>query len=528
MASEKARAFSIEQLLRQESFPHQVTALTLLETHISWVILTGEFAYKIKKPVEFDFVDYSTLEFRRQCCFRELDLNRRFAPDLYLDVLPVCVVDGNLVISDVAADPEATVESDQAVEYAVRMREFSQDAIVAARLQGAELSSESVEQFGCYVAEFHDSIESAIPTLDFVQPELVIADSLENFEVLRDAFDDEARNSQIERLEQWTRQQAARLQPAFARRLNAGLVRRCHGDLHLKNIIQMEGKLLAFDGIEFNEAFQCIDVLSEIAFPVMDFAARGRADLGWRLLNSYLECTSDYRDLDVLLFYLVYRAMVRAKVTWLNPANRNRPRGNEGNLDSEGVDLAPDANAGPWDKYFQAGMLFSYGLKPKLSISFGFSGSGKSCLAMEMVAREGGVRIRSDVVRHQLAREFKIRNEYSSDMTDWVYSRLLEMARSAIEAGFPVVIDATFLASRHRALFQALARELDVDYQIIHCDAPFEELCRRIRERGPDPSEADIDVLKMQMETHDPLTTEELQFVFSPANPQLEPGGSGC
>jgi predicted kinase len=340
-----------------------------------------------------------------------------------------------------------------------------------------------------------------------VQVERIGKDALDNFLTLLEAFPNDGRTRQLERLEQWTLDQFGKLTPKLQQRLDGGKVRRCHGDLHLKNIIQMEGRLIAFDGIEFNEEFQWIDILSELAFPVMDFLARGRADLGWRLLNAYLEITGEYETLDLLRFYLVYRAMVRAKVSWLNPKNRaelsfepgKRPR--------------TDSCAGPWDKYLAVASRFAFDLKPSLAMTHGFSGSGKSTVAMEIIEHEGGIRIRMDVERNRLFKKFEAHDKYSPEMNEWIYTHSIELARSAVEAGFPVIVDAAFLKFEQRQSIEQLAGDLKVDFQIITCDASFEELCRRIRERRGDASEATVDVLKMQMQSHDPLTIEELASV---------------
>ncbi len=392
------------------------------------------------------------------------------------------------------------------------MKEYPQDAILAARLDHPELTGIAVDSFGKYLADFHDSVESANPTIECVQVKCIGKDAIDNFSALRKGIEDELRSNALDDLEKWTVDQFEKYEAVFSNRLRAGLVRRCHGDLHLKNIVQLEGRLTAFDGIEFNEEFQWIDVLSEIAFPVMDFVARGRVDLGWRLLNSYLESTGDYGDLGVLRFYLVYRAMVRAKVTWLNPANHTETIRKKFSTDSSGLDVS----AGPWDKYLAAASYFAFELQPSIGITYGFSGSGKSTAAMKIIEQKGGIRIRSDVERTRLASTFKSTNKYTAEMSDWVYVHLLELARSAVQAGFPVVIDATFLKRSRRNFFETLAEEQAIGFLIINCDAPFEELCQRIRERGDDPSEATIEVLKIQMETHEPLTTGELQYVQKP------------
>lgn len=500
----------IERLLTKAAFPHAVNNLRLLETHISWVILAGEFAYKFKKPVKFDFVDYSALPLRRKYCELEVELNRRFAPNLYLGVVPVIESEGRLQIGDESWSQQSAAS--EPLDYAVKMRQFPQAAIVATRLHHPALTADVVEEFGKYIAGFHDSIECAIPTMKFVQPDCIAKDALENFASLKAAFENDQRYELLQKLERWSVEQLGALGPTFERRLNSGFVRRCHGDLHLKNIVQLDCQLHAFDGIEFNQELQWIDVLSEIAFPVMDFIARGRGDLGWRLLNSYLEATGDYDFLDALRFYLVYRALVRAKVTWLNAQSPTAQIREE----REVGDPAVAQLAGSWDRYLDFADHIAFKLDPILSITHGFSGSGKSTLAINAIERRGGIRLRTDVERHRLAARFKVVDKYTSEMNHWIYSHVLNLAERIVTAGFPVVADATFLQLKFRSPFQALAEKLKVPFRIIACEAPLAELCKRLRKRGPDPSEATPDVLKSQMESHDALTTEELKFVQQP------------
>jgi hypothetical protein len=288
---------------------------------------------------------------------------------------------------------------------------------------------------------------------------------------------------------------------------------------------------VAFDGIEFNEQLQCTDVLSEIAFPVMDFMARGRADLGWRLLNAYLEAAGDYDDLDILRFYLVYRAMVRAKVGWLNPKNRppgwshlaNQPTIPLAEVETDqrncGKLTAPETSslaemAGPWDKYFAAAELLAFEIQPTLAITHGFSGSGKSTIALQAIDVEGGIRVRSDSLREQLASREGTTDKYSETMNTRVYNKLKEIASAGTLAGFPIIADATFLRRTDRQQFLELVGKLNIPFQIIDCNAPYDELCRRIQQRGHcDPSEATIEILRHQIAHHDPLDAHERQYV---------------
>ncbi len=503
MLAEAARpGLNINELLNADAFPHEVHQLQLLETHISWVILGGPFAYKIKKPVRFEFVDYSTLARRKHFCELELALNRRFAPELYLDVVSICERDGRIFIADESVDPEP---AGTVIAYAVKMHQFSQDAIVAGRLRDPVLTAGAVEQFGRDIARFHQRIEAASPSLECVRIPQIQHDTDDNFNLLNQAFAGDPRRPELERLQQWSAGQLQQLRPEFASRLQDKRVRRCHGDMHLKNILLLDDRLIPFDGIEFNEALQWIDVCSELAFPIMDFFARGRADLAGRLLNAWLESADEYRGLSVMRFYLVYRSLVRAKVTWLNPANH--PAGGTGSVGDE------TPLAGPWDKYLATASHFAFGLRPAMAITHGLSGSGKSTAARQWADQHGGIRIRSDVLRTRIHQDAPGSGKYSPAMTGRVYDELLRSARYAIDGGFPVVIDATFLRKNQRQLFKRLAHELGVDFHIIDCQAPVEQLRERIRNRRFDASEATVEVLERQIESREPLGKHELSLV---------------
>lgn len=506
-ASLHAEAPLIQHLRNASAYPHPTRNIEVMETHISWVILTGEFAYKIKKPVNFGFVDYSTLEKRRRFCELEIQLNRRFAADLYLGTVAIVSGDGGLIVSD----RSSAGDESEPVEFAVKMRQFSQDDIVAACLRDVRLTPKAIDSFGRYVSRFHDSADVAPVATHFAEFEQVAKDAMDNFAEVRRFLYEGSRFSLLRRLERWTRKQLKILEPKIANRKTRGKVRRCHGDMHLKNIVLMGDQLQAFDGIEFNEELQWIDVLSELAFPVMDFVSRGRPDLGWRLLNSWLEITGDYRNLDLFRFYLVYRAMVRAKVTCLNPKNWSQDTENS----AETADDMDRRYVGPWDKYLETAAYLAFDLRPRLAITHGFSGSGKSTAAMKIIEEDGGIRIRSDVERHRLADQCGSHDKYSAEMNDRVYAVLLELAESVAGAGFPVIADATFLTLNRRKPFMQVSQQAGWSFEIVDCDAPFEELCERIIHRGPDASEATVDVLKKQLAKHDPLTAEELTFCRS-------------
>ncbi len=484
---------TIGLLMKPKVYPHKVGDFRLLETHISWVVLTGDFAYKIKKQCRFSFVDYSTLALRREFCFKELEYNRRLAAAIYMDVVPIFMLkDGEL---RVGGSVDVDRFDEKPIEYAVKMKQFSQNAILSARIKHHELTTAAVDQLGSDLACFHDSCERAGPDRKCVDTHRILHEARENIQTLNKALPNESTQKPIlENLLRWTEKEFAFRAKAFEARLAEGFVRRCHGDMHLNNLVQLDEKIFAFDCIEFNEDFQWIDVMSDLAFPVMDFMAKARPDLGWSLLNSYLEGREDWSGLEIFRFYAVYRAMVRAKVMWLDQSQHGvREFGNA--VES-------------WDEYIQVASRIAFPAPSRLAITYGLSGSGKSTRAKAYALKEGAVRLRSDVERRRIA-GLNPRDRYSPEAREFTYDRLWELAKQLLKNGYSVVVDATFLDSRLRRKFGALAASLSIPFEIIACDASVDELERRIKLRTDDASEANLTVLHRQLEEIQPLSDEE-------------------
>ncbi len=448
----------IRSLLTPACFDHPVKHLKLLETHISWIILTGPFAYKLKKPVNFGFLDYSTLQRRLYFCHEELRLNRRLAPDVYLDVVRL------------------------GGEPAVKMREFPQDRM----LDRMVILPWHVDSIADQVARFHLSLPAAKAGSAWGTPHAVHAPVRENFDQLLPHAGELP-------LRAWSEKEFQRLRPLLSERQRRGFIRECHGDLHLRNMFETPTGVTIFDGIEFNPNLSWIDVISEVAFLVMDLEHRGYPALGYRFLNRYLELTGDYGGLAVLDYYLVYRALVRAKV--------------------EAFSHSP-----AWREYLQLATRLARPRTPRLLITHGVSGSGKTFQSQRLLEREGWIRLRSDVERKRL---FGLAAQaasdsplgagiYSRDAGELTYARLLALSRHLLCAGFPVLIDATFLARSQRDPFRQLARELDVPFSILDLEVDPEVARERLRARGGDASEADEAVLARQLERYVPLDESEL------------------
>lgn len=486
----------IEALKVPAAYDHPVREVATRETHISWVLLTGEFAYKIKKPVDLGFADFSTLERRRRYCEEEVRLNGRLAPDLYLGVVPITVVDGTPRIGG-AGDP---------VEYAVRMRQFPQDSLLPLVLLRRELRPDHLDGLAQRIARFHASVPPAAAQAPWGSA-AVIESTLE--ETMRDLGRGTRWQDLADDLRKRMRAELDRLRETFETRKADGFVRECHGDLHLGNMYLRDDRVEVFDCIEFNDRFRWIDVQSEIAFAVMDLADRGRADYSRRFLNAYLERTGDYDGLRVLRFYLIYRAAVRAKVACLRLAQAEVAVPERRDLDRE------------VGEYLQLAHRYAKPSQPSIVITHGLSGSGKSTVAQSILESLGAVRIRSDVERKRLfGQDASARygggleqGIYAKDATEKTYARLAELAADIVAAGFPAIVDATFLKRRDRESFRELARRLNVPFAILDVQADEATLRRRISDRlraRTDPSDANLRVLDSQLATREPLGEDEL------------------
>ncbi len=479
------------------SFGPECSSVRVIETHISWVYLTGAYAWKVKKAVDFGFLDFTSLESRRRYCEDELRLNRRTAPQLYLDVVPIAGSVERPVVG--GAGP--------VLEWMLKMREFSQDALLSALLARGALAPAHVDELAAAVARFHGGAARAPADQPWGSAGEVLDVALANFAELRPRIDDPANLADLDALEVWTRREHAARGATWASRRAAGLVRECHGDLHLGNIALVDDEVTLFDCIEFNERMRWIDVVSDIAFTVMDLQHRGRRDLAQRFLNAYLERTADYSGLAVLPYYLVYRAMVRAKVAGLRAAQVSPGDAPSAALADCRVhlDLARnDAEAG----------------SPAIVITRGLSGSGKTTLSQSLLERIGALRLRSDVDRKRLlglpagARTGADIDAgiYAADANRATYARLLALARTIVAAGRIALVDAAFLSRWQRDAFRALADELDVPLVIVEFVASEATLRRRITERsaaGNDASDADLSVLVQQLRRQDPLDDDE-------------------
>jgi aminoglycoside phosphotransferase family enzyme/predicted kinase len=471
-----------------------------LQTHMSWILLAGPHAYKIKKPVKFGFADFTSLKSRHHFCLEELRLNRRLAPHLYLDVVPIAGSRQSPVLGD----------DRRPFEYAVKMKRFPQDALLSHVLQRGELTARHMEQLAGDVAAFHGRIEAASANAPFGTPAAVRNPMDANFEyLLREAEDPPPK---IRRLQEWSMAEFARIEGTLTVRKSRGFIRECHGDMHLGNMILEDDSVTVFDAIEFNDNLRWIDVFNEVAFVAMDLQERGRSDLAHRFQNEYLECTGDYQGLDVFRYYLVYRALVRAKVKSI--------RRNQGDLDERARREAERQARG----YIDLAESYTADSHPRLWITHGVSGSGKTCGTQTLVDKDGWIRIRSDIERKRLFGKDRQSGRssngdqavYSDEATQRTYQRLAQLAEATVRAGNSVIVDATFIDRAHRDLFRQVARDLNTPFRILDFCASEAALQRRLVSRNcfqDDVSDADPQVLAHQLETEQPLAADEQRDV---------------
>lgn len=474
-----------ESLLDPAAWPDGFGRPQLVETHISWVFLTGRLAYKVKKPVRFDFLDFSTRERRSHFCEEELRLNRRFAPDLYLGLSRI-----------VRAGQGLAVDRDgELVEHAVRMQQFDRTQELDALVEAGAVEAGELQELGARLARAHAAAPIAAP--EQAHDDVLIHACRDNLSVLRRAVPAEPR---VEALARWTEREHARLVPLLRRRRAAGRWRECHGDLHCANVVRHDGELWPFDALEFDPALRWIDVACDVAFLWMDLAARGRADLATALLDGWLQEGGDFESLAALRLFGAYRAGVRAKVAALRLEQ------------SAGTAARPELA-----RYLAAAESLASPPAPRLVATTGLAGSGKSRLAQALLGPLAAVRVRSDVERRRLAglgsREPSGGTIYDPEMTARTYARLAEVAGHALDGGFTVIVDAACLLRREREALRGLARRHGAPFRLLAVSAPREVLEERLDARaaaGTDPSEATREVLALQLGFAEPLSGEEV------------------
>lgn len=492
----------VEALLNPEVYPHPCQKLEVKETHISWVILTGEFVYKIKKPVDFEFLNYTELSMRKHFCEEECRLNHRLAKELYLEVVPIYGEE---------SAPSFKAKG-QIIEYAVKMRQFDSSQQFDVALANGNISDSDIDEVAIHLAEFHQSTEVVAKDKPYGKAEQIFEPVQQNFQQMQELIQDPLLQTKLNQIKEWSFQQHQQLTPTFSLRRDQNKIRECHGDFYMANITRYHDKVAIFDCIEFNEPFRMTDTIADVGFLMMDLLDKHHPDLAYRFLSTYMESTEDFHGLLVLRYYTVYRAMVRTKINAFRLAQEE-----EGSaVYQECLDAI--------ESLLKLSLKLIEPPQKLILMMHGFSGSGKTTVSNELL-HLGMIRIRSDVIRKQLL-GLAINEKsgsgiagglYSDEMSVRTYQALMEKARVILTSGYPVIIDATFLKHEQRELFRHLSEELTVPWLIVDCRANQRtletRLTDRVNDQAPEASEATVDVLKFQENTRDALTEQEKQHM---------------
>lgn len=479
----------LKALQNPRLYPHPVESFQVVETHISWVLLTGPYAYKIKKPLDFGFLNFTSLALRKHFCEEELRLNRRTTDQLYLEVLPITGTSEAPILGG-PGEP---------FEYCLKMRQFPQNNLLSEVQARGELSVQHIDALARLIAGFHNKAPRVAKEHPLSQADAIVAPILQNFEHARPLLTDPEDLRQLQRLQEWTECTIERLGPVLATRGARGAVRECHGDLHLGNVALIDGVPTPFDCIEFNEPFRLIDIGMDIAFLIMDLEDRGLYAFARRLTSLWLEGSGDYEGLPLLPLYKSHRAMVRAKIALFRLAQEPDRSKHQVILQEyrHYADLADSYAAIPY--HF-------------LAITHGVSAVGKSSVALGLVEALGGIRVRSDVERKRLFANADEGALYAPAVTTATYRRLHQLADQALEAGVSVVLDATYLKKEQRQQAEEVAERHAAPFLIIDCQAPDTVIARWLKQRqqdAKDPSDATLQVVRAQQEGQEALDEEE-------------------
>lgn len=481
----------IESLLKRLEQPTQ-----LLQTHISWVILSGPYAYKIKKPVNFGFIDYTNLEKRKHFCDLEITLNKRLASSLYLNVVAIT-----------GTEQLPTLEGNgEPIEYAIKMRAFDQNHLFTNLIAHHDLTVEHIEAMSAICASFHQTAEiCSDPILG--TPESLMGPIRDNFHVTASFPAGKKYTAELEQIKTWAESTYQKFMPLLAERKAKGYIRACHGDLHLGNMVLFENKPMIFDCIEFNESFRWTDVMSDIGFFTMDLEDKKRPDFASRFVNRYLDLSHDYDGAVLLKFYQSYRAMVRAKVAAIQleqcDSNSTMGKSLQHNLKSC-IELA---------------LSYTQIKKPQLILTHGVSGSGKTTYTNQLLKDTSTIRLSADVIRKHLFKlpPFEISpvalqsKLYSDDADKQVSDKLLQLTEMLLKANLTVIVDATFIRRAQRKHFVELAKKLKLNIKALNFNVAEPILNQRLkaREKMITASDANFNIAKQQLAVLEPISTEE-------------------
>ena len=498
----------IDELSRPDAYPHPVGDVEVCQTHISVVFLAGDYAYKLKKPLDLGFVDYSTLARRRHFCEREVTLNERLAPDVYLDVVAICGNGRRRV--------ELHGDADDVVEWAVRMRRLDDSHTLLRRLEEGRVDDGIFEQVGRRLARFHEDARGGDDIDEAITFDRVRQNALDNFEQSRHHVGEVVDEAVFERVERLTRRRLTEQAPLICRRARNGVARDTHGDLRLEHVyLDDDGELFVVDCIEFNDGFRFADPVCDISFLAMDLGIRGYDEGARRLLDAYFDARDDREGRDLVDFYVAYRSCVRAKVHGFKAGEEEVPADQRRRAQRKG--------RAHW--LYALSRLEPAGKGPALLMLAGLPAAGKSTLGRRLVEKGGAdLLIESDVVRKELAglnpgddADAEVgRGIYTPEFTQRTYAEVARRVEAEICRGRRVAVAATFVRDEHRKMMVGVAGKLGVPVHFLECRIDDDEAHRRLQARVDDVSDAGVEVyeaLKERWESPSPEVARVHQVV---------------
>ena len=454
-------------------YPHRVGRIEQRETHISKVFLTGDYVYKIKKPVNLEFLDFTTLEKRRHYCYREVILNRRLSHNVYLDVVAISFHDGKYYFS----------ESDNPIEYAVKMRQLTENRSMVQLLKKTKFDRKNIDDLALILSDFYSQGHSSEPIHSFGAWKNIQANCEENFKQTT-AFTGEILDKQIFQIvRSATLSFLRRRKELFDNRSESGKIRDCHGDLRTGHIYFVNDGIQIIDCIEFNDRFRFHDIASDIAFLAMDLDYQGFPQIASHFLSAYVKYSKDQEVFVLIDFYKCYRAFVRCKV--------NCMRLHEGGLTEKLKSKLLKETMKYLDLSYQYAVKFT---RPTLWVVCGMPGSGKSTISRELSKEFGIKTFNSDVIRKELF-GMKPNNPadmpfgkgiYSKGASRLTYGKLLLLAGEEIEKGNSAVLDATYSNEHHRDEALRMAKDKDVNIVFVECVLKEELTKKRLSNRKDD------------------------------------------
>ncbi len=502
----------LDHLKNPSLYGSDVDNVNVLQTHISFVALTGEYAYKIKKPVNFGFLDFSTLEKRKQFCKEELRLNKRLCPDIYLDVIPLTQNNDHLELNG----------KGPVVEYAVKMKEFPQDKIMTTLLKKGAINEKTIENLCSILVDFYRRNTSTEEIKRYGTRDAVKKNIDENFEQTASVVGKTISKETYAYLKQANEQFFQKNKDVFSQRIAAGTIQDCHGDLHSGNIV-VDDDICIFDCIEFNKRFRYCDVASDIGFLAMDLDYQNHPYLSSNLIQMYVEKSGDTGIFNVLNFYKSYRAHVRGKVIGFK---LNDPTID----DAEKQDTVTTANKYyALSKYYAS--LFLLDLTNEKTLLFmvsGLTGTGKSTLSLKIAIDYHAQRLNTDVIRKELAGIDKYQRHhdpmntglYAPEKVSTTYETVMEKASTLLKQGYNVVLDATFQKKKYRALAQKVAARHNARFVALHCVSPDHVVKQWLEERLKRKTATDgrWEVYIAQKESYEALGADEPHLQIDMSN----------